>query len=371
MRAKSSDRFSIANDLWFERGHLRRALQIYRELALEQPDNPVFLYQLARALAALDQLDEAGRVADQALLYSAVLNDQGRKLLARLRAQLSHPPHRSHPTIPVESLDVEAMESANATPGGWQAVSMAANERELYGLAAEALARSLEGPDHEVMREIARARLDAGLDRDLLETMVDDPRRERAPVEEPAALHERFQAPTPQHAPPSATRGPATATPSEPDRAAALPTLPLRLTAAAIPRESLVGSRVDLEVSLSNPGDSRVLVNGRLLLVPPGSVPGDGELTVGVSGPPEYVNQRGTFVRSGEPAASDFVWLSPGERIVRQAPLYLFESLHLPGRYVVHVTYRNTTQYAADGNDALVGIVEAETGLDRTQLALS
>ncbi len=174
MTVTRAQRFAQANDLWFENGATGRALALYRELADDDPRDPVARYQLSRALWALGAFEEARAHAEAAHAHRERLSDAGRETLDGWRARIAAPPAPwRYSGIGPELLDSDVLERKDASPGEWQAVGLAAAERDLHGLAAEALGRGITWPDHEQMREVEHERLDAGLERHLLERMVD------------------------------------------------------------------------------------------------------------------------------------------------------------------------------------------------------
>jgi hypothetical protein len=122
---------------------------------------------------------------------------------------------------------------------------------------------------------------------------------------------------------------------------------------------SRVDDPVTLIVRLRNLGEKGIVVNRRLLLNVPEAPPGYGELFVETEGPPGYANITHFDVRTGAAQASDFAELAPGAHVGRAYVLTDYESLHLPGRYSVTVTYHNETAPRGLGEAVFCGAIRS------------
>lgn len=99
---------------------------------------------------------------------------------------------------------------------------------------------------------------------------------------------------------------------------------------------------------LSNEGSSGLLVNARMLLVPGGTPEGIGEVVFRIAGPPGSINLKTFRVNAGAARREDFVWLRPGESVVRNYPLEKYFRYTNPGSYRITATYRNVIR-VSDG----------------------
>jgi hypothetical protein len=182
----------------------------------------------------------------------------------------------------------------------------------------------------------------------LLEVMRAEPRPAPPPLEATvgAPIPMAFPSPAPEV---EAASG----APRRPSRLDGVPEFEIRVE----PAVSGVEDDVVLDVALRNAEALPLAVNGRLLLNNPGAPSGYGELALSVEGPPGYGTATVFTVRSGPAAPEDFVVLGPGEEIRRSYALSDYESLHLPGRYRIWVTYRNEVAATVGGLHAWVGAV--------------
>ena len=119
------------------------------------------------------------------------------------------------------------------------------------------------------------------------------------------------------------------------------------------------------------------MVNKRLLLNHASSPSEHGELYLSVKGPAGYGNLVRYHIRAGYPEPKHFGLLAPGESVSQKYPLLDYESFHVPGTYVVWVTYRNTVKTSVKGISVFVGSIASQTvsirrydnGDDRSNLA--
>jgi tetratricopeptide (TPR) repeat protein len=152
--------FGEANDLWFNQGLTTQALARYQDALAKDPTDPVELYQYARVLRAFSRFDEARDVLAEAQQQSSRLGTLGQQLLARETHRQAHSrPFASPLPVQPSDLDVGLLEAKGLSPEQWLQVAVAAREREMFGLAAEAFGRG--GSLHlreldEDLREVER-----------------------------------------------------------------------------------------------------------------------------------------------------------------------------------------------------------------------
>jgi hypothetical protein len=356
-------RFREANRLWYDEGRTRRAIDAYRALVDEDPDDPLALQQLSLVTWATDDFDAARRLAARA--------DQNRhRLDARAAERLDwwledlalSTPHRDVP-FGVDNLDMDVIERMDEDAVPWDDVAGAAQERRMLGLARIAADQALGTfADAEDFREVDAIERAAARARRLLERSL-GPSGEEA-EEPPASPEDLHHADLPASAP-----SPAIGAGGEeraPDRDLAAADAVLALEAGVVPETAPPHVSVQLVVRLRNLSAEPALVNGRLLLVPRGKPAPFGELTLRVRGPTGYRNSIAFMVRSGEPDADDFVVLEPGASLDRSIPLSRYQTLHLPGRYDLTVTYRNAVPHRRGAQQAIVGEATAVATFTRT-----
>jgi hypothetical protein len=116
---------------------------------------------------------------------------------------------------------------------------------------------------------------------------------------------------------------------------------PVELTLELPARQVSLSEPVHVRFTLRNPGPQPVTVNGRLLLNTPYAPASARELTLQVEGPEGYRSTRAVQVNAGRPQAESFVVLAPGESRSASYELTRFQSMHLPGRYLLRATYRS------------------------------
>ena len=103
-------------------------------------------------------------------------------------------------------------------------------------------------------------------------------------------------------------------------------------------------------------------VSVETILVPD---PGPGEVWIEVQGPRGYRNMRGFRVRAGAPSNEHFVSLVPGASAERSWELTDYQSLHVPGDYVLALTYHNAIDRAPDGRAVETGRISASVRIHR------
>jgi Tetratricopeptide repeat len=339
--------FDEANRLWFGEGASARALALYEQAAQAAPDDPVVAFQLARACWGLGHQNRAAAALAVAMEQADALSSLGRSILIRTRPRLAAPPPEL-PGLPSESLDVDVLEPLDLAPERWLDVAGAAELREMYGLAAHAVARGSTFVSLELEEDEHRLRNEASAAIDMLSAMFRSP---RAPG--PA----RPGSPPP---PPVAAAGPP---PGRPARTATADPRSLRAPVVEIdvvPRTSTVDDPLVLAVRLVNPTNAPLAVNGRLLLNRPNSPQGYGEIGLSVDGPPGYANGMRFTIRTGAAGADDLVTLRPGGELERSYELTDYETLDAPGAYRIWVTYRNDVDGVVDGLRPFVGATSSQ-----------
>ena len=128
------------------------------------------------------------------------------------------------------------------------------------------------------------------------------------------------------------------------------------------PAEAAVGTRTTLTAALTNTGRAPITVNGRMLL---NNVTGPGEVWIEVQGPRGYRNMRGFRLRAGQASNEHYVSLAPGASTEQSWELTDYQSLHMPGDYVITVTYHNEIDRAPDGRAVETGRVSASVRIRR------
>jgi hypothetical protein len=288
------------------------------------PADPLIGFQLARALRARGEISEAKKLLAEAARHGERLSRFGRQELEKLRVRLSAP-FRHVPPVPEADLDLDRLAGARLTTREWMTVALAAEERELFTLAAYALRRGwAEAAGPEAARDVEEMRYEAASGRAALAAM-------RTGHEQPASRTD-----------PAARRG------GE-----------VSLEADVSPEVGTVGEPVTLTVALLNTGDEPIGVNARMLFNHETAPPGYGEIFVRIAGPPAYENLTRFTIRAGQPRDDDFQVLQPGERVVRTYELRRYQSLHLPGEYRVRVLYRNAVRRTLGGVPVFAGSVDA------------
>lgn len=134
----SAAEFDEANRLWFFKGRTFAALDLYRQLTKLNPEDPVILFQAARALWSFDYLDEARSAIDRAAALKAALSDDGYFLVEFWRKRFASPPG-PRPDVPLGRLDMDQLDPAMLSASEWLVIADAAIQREIHGLAVIAV----------------------------------------------------------------------------------------------------------------------------------------------------------------------------------------------------------------------------------------
>lgn len=153
-QAEAMRLFDEANLLWFGQGRFNEALSLYREALKHDQTDPVILYQLANVLWAFEHFDEAREAFLLAEQHQDRLSEYGKKIFSekkqRLIATLSF---KSPLPIPASELSFEKLDSMGLEHKQWMDVAFAAEERRMFGLAADALDRSMPFIDPDIERD--------------------------------------------------------------------------------------------------------------------------------------------------------------------------------------------------------------------------
>lgn len=363
----SRDTFARANQLWFREGRTVEALAAYEEAVRAAPADPVFAFQFARALWSMDRFDQARFLLEQAHAHRNNLSATGQRVLEHWRTWLKErPPERYFPELPPALLDRDRLEAGPMPVADWRTVADAAAVRRMWGLAVYALDRWGGVPiDAEEAKEIGHIETN----RDIEETMLAQMYADGGPVEKPVEVQrpvarstsvQDSSVPPPSHH--TVRTSAASHAPAELPPDHKLPALPLNLTVRVTPVEGRVGVPTTLVASLSNPTDAVQVVNRRMLV---NHVSGPGEIWLDVQGPEGYRNSIGYRVRAGEAPKEFFVSLAPGAVVEQSWTLNDYQSLHIPGEYIVTVTYHNEAACAPDGRPMAIGEVAGATRFHR------
>ena len=177
-----------------ERGEMERAEALYRELALEGPENAAVLAGLGRVLSARDQPEEAvalfGRaleLAPEANWLHYALGQAHRRLGDSERAQF-HLARRGDIQVPIDDPLLAPVATLGRSAGYYLAQAGQAMENERYDMAADFYRRALDhdSTDFVAWRGLAfslhelgdRAGSMAVLEESLERARVDDPARQ-------------------------------------------------------------------------------------------------------------------------------------------------------------------------------------------------
>ena len=120
-----------------------------------------------------------------------------------------------------------------------------------------------------------------------------------------------------------------------------------------------LGQPITLQVSLHNPSDGAMLLNGRLLVDEPEGLPDSHELEFTVSGPDGHPLPFMLDVNSDAPDGADFVSVAAGGRHGKAIRLDSYFRFKVPGVYAVTADYANTVAHDRDGVAAFVGRLTA------------
>jgi hypothetical protein len=141
-----------------------------------------------------------------------------------------------------------------------------------------------------------------------------------------------------------------------------LPPLPFLLTLQVDPVDGQIGTPTELVARLQNRSAFPQVINSRMLLNHAGA---PGEVLVEVQGPPGYSNRVGFRIRVGPAEPRLFVRLEPGASIEQTWRLDRYQSLDVPGSYLVTVTYHNESERSPDGRPMAVGQAVGRIRMDR------
>ena len=349
-RSRARPVFEHANQLWFFDGKTHSSLARYLDAIALEPHDPVLLYQAGMVLRAFGRRDEARRYFTEAARYRDRLSAFGVQLLDERIHQASGPsPFRAPVPVSESDLDIERLERLRLSSTQWAQIAHAAEEREMPGLALVSLQRGAPSfQDIDAARDVNEAVFKAEDGIALLEDMraaADD----RATPPRPAAAT-TTPAPLPAAAP---VAQPALPPPPSPVRMRELQEI--EVTLHVDPPESRIGAEVRLHVTLTNVSGSVVAVNRRLLVNHADVPDGYGEIVLQIDGPRGYQNAARFNVNAGVPGAEHFGLLSPGQSLRESIRLWKYETVHLPGRYLIRVVYRNPIARVVDGVPVLVG----------------
>lgn len=146
--------FDEANLLWQGLGQFNQALSLYREALKHDPSDPVILYQLANALWAFEQFDSAREAFLQAEQHQYRLSEYGKEILSQEKQRLIATVSFKLPLpIPASELSFEKLDSMGLNHEQWMDVAFAAEKRRMFGLAADALDRSMPFIDPDIERD--------------------------------------------------------------------------------------------------------------------------------------------------------------------------------------------------------------------------
>ncbi len=352
--------FEAANDLWFDQGYVAQALARYQAAVAADPADPVAWYQLAQVLWACGHFDQAKQALAASNQQRARLSPLGQTKLDQLHAKFAALPHWRLQPVADADMDIERLAQRTLSAGQWLDIGLAAKERELIGVAAQAFANGVDSSlTADWAEEMAEMEYAADLQRALLAEMRIGTKQATVDVPSSAATTLATTGGAPPTLPSTPAKTPSAGVIGTPPALPQVTTHPLRLEIAVTPAQSKIGAETTLTVTLINSSASPIAVNKRLQLNHRQAPPGYGEIFVNVQGPPGYQNQTRFQIRSGPPAAADFTQLPPGAQITETYRLWRYESLQLLGGYRVWVTYQNVVAATLQGRTVFTGVVES------------
>jgi hypothetical protein len=316
-RQRQARAFVRANELWFRDGRTAAALRSYDEASRADSDDPVIAFQYARALLATGRDQQAQELVPRIVRGRDRLTPLGRTLVDELLTLLHQGGFDPVVGVDLEDLDVDRLAQRSLPLEGWIAAHVAAERRNMTGVAAYT-ARRLSGGTLESVRDLEEAQLRIDQQLHYLSAMS------------------------------AGANGPADETPR-----------PVGLTVHAWTETPYLNDDTQLHVKIRNVANRTQLVNTRLLVNTPDAPPEHGELALLVTGPRGYQNKQVVRIRAGRPPASAFERLHPDDERRTAIRLATFESLHVPGTYEIRVAYQNTTEFSAVGLTAVVGRVKS------------
>lgn len=149
--------FDEANLLWFFEGYIARAIELYQQAFRISGDDPVVAFQLASALLAVGQIDDARRYLTIAERQRQLFGEKGQSQLDILKREFDiRTPAATSEARSGRELDIERLEQqAPATRDwNWYGVALTAESLGLYGVALRAYELYSPGfVNTDVMRE--------------------------------------------------------------------------------------------------------------------------------------------------------------------------------------------------------------------------
>lgn len=352
-KSPSRQLFEKANQLWFIEGRTNKALEMYKKALKINPEDPVILYQTARVMWAFCQSNEAMDLIKKAEQHMNRLNKFGKEILYELKQKvLKLKPLTFDKLVQVKDseMDMEHLKKMNISAAQWSRISIAAKERDMFGLAFCALQHS-SGPflDFDLAKDQHEALYEAELNMDLLDEMDTEPDYNDQKNLDKTIIPplSRAKPVEPDKTIPVIKKHTSLAPELTRPKPAAIPqtdSYPLRLDISVTPQQSIVGEKLFLKTFLKNVSQKSAAVNKRLLLNRSNVPAGYGEIFLNVEGPPEYQNQVRFNIRAGLPDKDQFDLLAPNESIEKSYQLWKYESFHVPGTYKIWITYQNTVE---------------------------
>jgi len=114
-----------------------------------------------------------------------------------------------------------------------------------------------------------------------------------------------------------------------------------------------------LLVSLHNPTEETLLVNGRMVVGRADGAPDRREIDLKVSGPGGVEMEFTANTQAPAPGDGDFVEIPAGGQHMKEIRIDAFFDMKQPGRYSVTVSYSNSVAMSRGGAEAFVGKVDA------------
>ena len=112
-------------------------------------------------------------------------------------------------------------------------------------------------------------------------------------------------------------------------------------------------------VSLHNPFEETMLVNGRMLVGKVDTAPECHEIELTLTGPKSEAIDFAANISPPPPTENDFVEIPAGGELTREIRLDVCFNMTTPGKYNLKVNYSNTVEMARAGAEAFIGKVEA------------
>jgi tetratricopeptide (TPR) repeat protein len=136
VNTQAQELFEQANRLWFFEGQTHQAVDLYQQALTIVPNDPVILFQWARALWSLEQLGDARAALQKAQAHSSELSPHGVEMLKNFEKTLQRGlAFGRRLPVRIEALDTSQLQHKTLSNDDWMAIADTAQERGMYGVA--------------------------------------------------------------------------------------------------------------------------------------------------------------------------------------------------------------------------------------------